>query len=638
MESFVANISEFLTINKNNAPNFEQNRTRYVIPKYQREYKWDSERVITLFQDIKNRDKFLGNIILNKVEDYYEIVDGQQRITTIVLFLLALFNKSNNPIVTEQSEEQININRYLYRNEKLVLENESIGQYLKREDNAILIDIDIQKDIYFQKQTFEQLYSLIEQELESIDDVMSFQKKVLDCQVLVLIGETEGKQNDSIEEVFLDINFKSQLLDVSDIFKGYCFKNYFPSNHNELKEQWTEIRKYTKYFEKFGYKDSKDTSEYLYHYLLSKPDSYDITANLSPRGRHYLEGKNNTETKALLQDMAEYGKNIFIFSENLSKDTYTFEDICIDAKKHKNEVNNLIKMRHMSKKILFYQSAQYYKFPFLMFVKYLQGKNTLKEQISFDELKKFISNYYVYAFLFINDSRSKNKSAIDHTIFSELYSNSKNEREKVQGILLAINKIKKEYIKEYKHFKTFSVENAYVFYSITDNYDSSKNFISKIYSLPEYNKEHFLVHDNSNMNIDWVDGKNSFTFSLKHLLGKLEGENYKGIHHRRQTSNYLILPAGLNENLGHDDIIEKIRQIREYYKKTSIPTHVKIFIDHIENMESYKNLKILKEKNETLDKIKEYYKTFIDDYFSEDQNRNLYLLLEETFRKAFQNN
>jgi len=90
MNSFVVSIGEFFLINREREPNFDLTRKKYIIPKYQREYKWTTAKVQTLISDIDNRDKFLGNIILNKVSDYYEIVDGQQRITTIMLILLAL--------------------------------------------------------------------------------------------------------------------------------------------------------------------------------------------------------------------------------------------------------------------------------------------------------------------------------------------------------------------------------------------------------------------------------------------------------------------------------------------------------------------------------------------------------------------
>lgn len=111
-------------------------------------------------------------------------------------------------------------------------------------------------------------------------------------------------------------------MDVADIFKGYCFKNYSSVYHEELKEHWTEVRKYTKEFERLGYSESdKETCQYIYHYLLSKPETYRIPANLSIAGKHYLEDKQHTQTKQLLVDMASYGKHIITLIDNLEKTT-----------------------------------------------------------------------------------------------------------------------------------------------------------------------------------------------------------------------------------------------------------------------------------------------------------------------------
>lgn len=55
MDSFVITIGEFLHMSGTKA-RFDAGRTNYVIPKYQREYKWNDERVLALISDIKNRD------------------------------------------------------------------------------------------------------------------------------------------------------------------------------------------------------------------------------------------------------------------------------------------------------------------------------------------------------------------------------------------------------------------------------------------------------------------------------------------------------------------------------------------------------------------------------------------------------
>ena len=77
------------------------------VPEYQRPYKWTLKNVSQLIDDIlrfKDKKAYrLGTIVLHKDKkdnkDRYNIVDGQQRITTIILLLKAiqknieLFNK-----------------------------------------------------------------------------------------------------------------------------------------------------------------------------------------------------------------------------------------------------------------------------------------------------------------------------------------------------------------------------------------------------------------------------------------------------------------------------------------------------------------------------------------------------------------
>lgn len=61
-----------------------------IIPDYQRPYVWDEKEVIKLLDSIKDEAKLLGLIVLYEKNDTYEIIDGQQRLTTIKLILKAL--------------------------------------------------------------------------------------------------------------------------------------------------------------------------------------------------------------------------------------------------------------------------------------------------------------------------------------------------------------------------------------------------------------------------------------------------------------------------------------------------------------------------------------------------------------------
>ncbi|HHZ9834858.1 TPA: DUF262 domain-containing protein, partial [Klebsiella pneumoniae] len=70
----------------------------YLIPIYQRNYAWRAEQIEQLISDIQDSvvggqdNYFLGNLVVIKRgrEDEFEVIDGQQRLTTLYLLLTFL--------------------------------------------------------------------------------------------------------------------------------------------------------------------------------------------------------------------------------------------------------------------------------------------------------------------------------------------------------------------------------------------------------------------------------------------------------------------------------------------------------------------------------------------------------------------
>lgn len=64
------------------------------VPEYQRPYSWDEEHFTDLVQDLidakKDQEYFLGTIVVHKKDGVNDIVDGQQRLTTIMILLACL--------------------------------------------------------------------------------------------------------------------------------------------------------------------------------------------------------------------------------------------------------------------------------------------------------------------------------------------------------------------------------------------------------------------------------------------------------------------------------------------------------------------------------------------------------------------
>lgn len=71
---------------------------KFTIPSYQRGYRWTNHEVTTLLEDLYRHDSnlkyCLQPLIVKKVSDKtYDVVDGQQRLTTIYIFLKFMFAK-----------------------------------------------------------------------------------------------------------------------------------------------------------------------------------------------------------------------------------------------------------------------------------------------------------------------------------------------------------------------------------------------------------------------------------------------------------------------------------------------------------------------------------------------------------------
>lgn len=148
---------------------FTGDKNQYIIPPYQRPYSWREEQCRELFEDLKRAfedDKtdgyFLGNIVIassREDKNRLEVIDGQQRLTTLTLLLKALlfFDNKNKKLKnaiwelddrTDEPKEQ--------RLETRVFEDTD-SKFLK-EALALELDLDtfkvVDKDNQYKKNIF----------------------------------------------------------------------------------------------------------------------------------------------------------------------------------------------------------------------------------------------------------------------------------------------------------------------------------------------------------------------------------------------------------------------------------------------------------------------------------------------------
>lgn len=87
-------IKEQRIVDQNGETIFDQN-AQYVIPRYQRAYAWEYDEIVQLIEDIydaasDDSNYYIGTLIVYKTKDdpeTYEVIDGQQRLTTLYLLL-----------------------------------------------------------------------------------------------------------------------------------------------------------------------------------------------------------------------------------------------------------------------------------------------------------------------------------------------------------------------------------------------------------------------------------------------------------------------------------------------------------------------------------------------------------------------
>lgn len=103
---------------------FNDTTIQYVIPLYQRAFAWKEKEISQLIEDIKDFSEdnyYIGSIIVSKIHNKYEVIDGQQRLTALFLLLRSLEIEGVDNTLSFACREKSNYTLHNINN--LVLEN-----------------------------------------------------------------------------------------------------------------------------------------------------------------------------------------------------------------------------------------------------------------------------------------------------------------------------------------------------------------------------------------------------------------------------------------------------------------------------------------------------------------------------------
>ena len=195
---------------------FSEVGVRYVIPRYQRAYAWEEKEIEQLIDDIcddndPKRDYYIGSLIVarRKADDgvEYEVIDGQQRLTTIYLLLQCLLDEG-----------------YFSRGEVSVGEALSFDCRSKSNCTLAYIRSDAQKSEGKEElldQSILLAVDIIKKKLaREFGDRVKDQKKFVDRLKHVVLYRIEVPEHTDLNRYFEIMNTRGEQLEQHDILKA----------------------------------------------------------------------------------------------------------------------------------------------------------------------------------------------------------------------------------------------------------------------------------------------------------------------------------------------------------------------------------------------------------------------------------
>lgn len=240
-----------------------ENQIAYTIPRYQREYTWGRTQWDALFEDLLENDPhyFLGSIIcINQADDthaiqYLELVDGQQRMTTVSLLLAAIYKcLSEQP--NRDLDQQMELRNLKH---KLVLKRApdqprlipQVQNHNQQDYFAVLNSIGILEDIELPAnagnrrvfKAFRYFCSRLEQYLEQSNDSINDLQQFLDKVNTATLVKIEVAGHSDAYTLFESLNNRGVPLTAIDLIKNKLLAILESQDKGSIDKQYNRWKK-----------------------------------------------------------------------------------------------------------------------------------------------------------------------------------------------------------------------------------------------------------------------------------------------------------------------------------------------------------------------------------------------------------
>ena len=558
-----------------------QANRQYVIPIYQRHYSWNKNNCQKLLEDIYNsaqnkKEHFLGCIVyqqdkcmdINNMKLY--LVDGQQRITTVMLIAKALNLIANNifpddenaKYVEKKTKQLIYIDRDEpdrgYKLKPSYYDEEIFKQLIKCNS---LEDFEHNSSDSNIKTNFIYIYKSLLNEIKNKNKNIRFdifngllELKVVDMQLAI---------EENPQEIFESINSLGVKLTTVDSIKNYLFLNN--DSIKSFEEKWKPLQDSL-----IGYENMQD---FIMHYLVWKKEGKAVSkTNLYDEYISFAQEEllNNNKTK-----------------EELINDLYyaaeAYEVFLHHSKKYSQQINNLMQeFRDLN------QSTSY---AFLLRV-FLDYKSRI---INEDELAKIVNFILVYVVRRLITGAANNLlRPLMFSLYDKLFKkNPENKKNYYQTIYTnLVNSKNDDRMKD-----DDEVRNSLLTDDLYDNKELCKSLLLKIEN-GRYPKIYHEYVSTDNVSIEHIIPK-----ELNDQWKLDLGNNYLEIHDKylNTLGNLSLSSCQKNSKMSNQSFLEKKKILLSEESKFNVLNKM------LENLDKFTEQDLLNRANELIQKVIERY-------------------------------
>lgn len=501
---------------------------QFAIPVYQRMYSWKIDQCEKLWTDIVNMQKnnkighFVGSIVNISEQamptgvQKFMIIDGQQRITTLILLLIALRDYGYN----HPEDDTINPNGINGR----FIQND----YGKGEEKYKMILSKKDKDILIKLVDKAPIDESIKSNL--IDNYNFFVKKINQKELmpdqifegvgkLQIVNITLDRGQDDPQLIFESLNSTGMDLSKSDLIRNYMLMGLSPDEQDSIyKNYWYPME------DLFDYsKGSWLMDRFFKHYLTFKHGKIPVESKIYDDFKNYYQNKTYESVLDLSKELykcAKYYTNIYYANSGDTELDRVFKDI----------------------KALNMDVAS----PFLIKV-YCDYEEQIISKYEFMEILRLCESYVFRRSITGIPTNSLNKTfnLIVRSIKKDNYINS------VKAFFIKLDSYKEfpsdeDFVDKFKFKDIYNMRTRNYILSKFENFNNKSDIIIENYTI-----EH-IMPQNKNLSEEWIIalGENYDEIQKKylHTIGNLTLTAYNSEMSDRPFEEKLNMPGGFKES------------------------------------------------------------------------------------------